>query len=69
LWDSPTPSASGPYAQHPVLSEVSRATRESLAFHLADGKPINAIKSLRNEFPELGLLEAKIFIETLAKFY
>lgn len=56
----------GPYADHPVLSTLPRGVRQRIADLLAQGKPIGAIKVLRdNVGGDLGLKDAKDIIDRL----
>ena len=64
----PPVGGDGPYAEHPVLGGHSRAVRQRIADQIAWGRPIGAIKTLREAAGSgLGLKEAKDIIDGLAR--
>ncbi|MCV7126977.1 hypothetical protein [Mycolicibacterium vanbaalenii] len=63
LWGPPNPTADGPFTQHPRLGGLARTVREQIADHIGSGRPIMAIKVLRDSCPGMSIGDAATVVE------
>lgn len=59
------PADDGPYAQHPVMHDLPLAVREDIAEAIDSGHVIVALAILRNNRPELSLIDAHVIVTAL----